>query len=185
MIWLEGKLWNGSELLGMRKFTWIVIIATLLALAAPVRVLAAGGNILYLITWGGYAGNTLVYVQTTIQATERTNNSNLNYTITGPGSDPTIRASHTTPIGRLNAWNTVTDEWSVMNTDWPEGDYTVRLCWSTGASTNCNIAGPVTSVFHSVPTLGWLLAAGGLGILFLFLWRRRNDFAFSGKAGTA
>jgi hypothetical protein len=169
----------------MQKRRWMAVIATLLALAIPVRVLAAEGSILYLITWGGYAADTPVYVQTTVQATTDVNKTNLYYTITGPGSESTLRATHSTPLEKMDAWQTVTDEWSVMNSGWPEGDYTVSLCWSPGNSTNCNIAGPVTAEFHSVPTLGWPLGIAAVGILLVWLWMRRREFAPGRKTEAA
>jgi hypothetical protein len=157
----------------MRKIISFALLLSLFAAALPGRVLAAGGSILYLIAWGGYAPNTTVYVQSTVQATERLNNSNLFYTVSLGG---TVYATHTTPLGRMNAWETVTDEWTTTNSGWPAGNYTITVCWSTGNSQNCNIAGPVTTTQYFVPTLGWELSLAGLAFLLYILWRRRKDF---------
>ncbi|MBN2084417.1 MAG: hypothetical protein JW748_04270 [Anaerolineales bacterium] len=162
----------------MRKIIAYALILSLLLSAFPGRVLAAGGNILYLIAWGGYAPDTAVTVQTTVQATEKQNNTSLYYTISLGG---TVYATHTTPLGRLNAWETATDEWSTMNTGWPAGTYTITVCWSPGSSTNCGIAGPVTTTYYIVPTLGWGLSLTGLAFLMYFLWRRRAEFEPAGE----
>lgn len=143
-------------------------------LLVPSPVLAAGGSILYLVAWGGYAPGTTVYVQSTVQATPgAVNKSNLYYTIS-LGS--TIYATHTTNLGKLNAYQTITDEWTTTNTNWPEGDYTISVCWSTGNSQNCDIAGPVTTAYHFVPTLGWGFSLVALILLLGWLWRRRKEF---------
>jgi hypothetical protein len=157
----------------MKKTISLATILALLGALIPIPVLAAGGTILYLIAWGGYAPDTTVYVQTTVQATTRVNNSNLYYTISLGG---TLYATHTTSLPRLNAWETYTDEWTTVNTGWPEGDYTITVCWSTGNAQNCDIDGPVTTSYHFVPTLGWGLTVAAAGILLLGIWRRRREF---------
>jgi hypothetical protein len=90
--------------------------------------------------------------------------------------DGTVYATHTTHLDRIEEWHTVTDEWSVMNSGWPEGDYTITVCWSQGGSKNCGIAGPVTTTYHIVPTLGWGLTLAAAGLLVIGLWRRRKEF---------
>jgi hypothetical protein len=161
----------------MRLLRSLVVVLTFFILAIPMRVLAAGGSILYLLAWGGYAPDTPVTVQTTVQvANKRINNSNLYYTITGPDPSATLRATHTTPISGLNAYQAYTDEWSTTNTGWPAGTYVITLCWSTGNAQNCDIAGPVTTTFESVPTLGWGLGILGFAILIYWFWRRRAEF---------
>jgi hypothetical protein len=106
----------------------------------------------------------------------------LYYTITGP--DNTIRATHQTSVPTLDPYHTLTDQWSVNNAGWPAGDYTVSICWSTGNATNCDIAGPITTTFHSVPTLGWWLGLAGLAILVYAIWRRRAVFVPVPAGGT-
>jgi hypothetical protein len=155
----------------MRKKVRIAVFLSLIAALLPETVLAAGGNILYLIAWGGYAPDTTVYVQSTVQSDTRINNSNLYYTISLGG---TVYATHTTNLGRLNAWQTFTDEWSTTNSGWPAGNYTITVCWSTGNSQNCDIDGPLTTTYYFVPTLGWGLTAAVLGLLMAALWRRKE-----------
>ncbi|MGB7538186.1 MAG: hypothetical protein WBM17_06575 [Anaerolineales bacterium] len=126
-----------------------------------------------MLAWGGYAPNTPVTVQTTVQATQKVGKSNLFYTIS-LGS--TVYTTHSTLLDKLDAWQTVTDEWSTTNSGWPAGNYTITVCWSTGNSHNCDIAGPVTTTQYFVPTLGWELSLAGLAFLLFILWRRRNEF---------
>jgi len=157
----------------MRTKISLALFFSLMVSLLPVRALAAGGSILYLIAWGGYAPNTTVYVQSTVQATERLNNTNLYYTIS---LDGTVYATHTTSLRRLDPWETVTDEWTTTNSGWPAGTYTITVCWSNGNAKSCNIAGPVTTTYYFVSTLGWGLSLTGLALLLFFLWRRRKEF---------
>jgi hypothetical protein len=157
----------------MRKQISLAVILSLLMTLVPNLVLAAGGRIITLNAWGGWAPDTPVTVQSTVTADTRINNSNLYYTIS-LGS--TIYATHTTPLSRMAANETRNDQWETVNTDWPEGDYTITVCWSTGNAQNCDIDGPVSVTVHFVPTLGWGLTVAALAILVFGFWRRRKEF---------
>jgi hypothetical protein len=161
----------------MRKT--IVLLLTMMILLIPNQVLAAGGRIITLNAWGGYALNTPVYVQSTITADSKISNSNLYYTIS-LGS--TIYANHTTNLTPMNSNETRNDQWQTVNSGWPAGDYTVTICWSTGNSHNCNIAGPKSVTVHFVPTLGWELTLVLLGLLLYIVWRRRKEFEPLGES---
>ena len=155
-----------------KTISFAVILAVLTALI-PGPVLAAGGRIITLNAWGGWAPDTPVTVQSTVTADSKINNSNLYYTIS-LGS--TIYATHTTNLTSMSAYETRNDQWETVNTGWPEGDYTVTVCWSTGAAQNCNIDGPLSVSVHFVPTLGWGLTIAAAGILLVGIWRRRREF---------
>jgi hypothetical protein len=157
----------------MRKIFSCALILSLLVSAFPGRVLAAGGRIITLNAWGGWASGTPVNVQSTITADSKIANSNLYYTISLGG---TIYDSHTTPLTAMAKNETRNDAWETVNSGWPEGDYTITVCWSTGNSQKCDIDGPRTTTVHFVPTLGWGLSLAGLAFLFYFLWRHRKEF---------
>lgn len=57
------------------------LLLTLMVILISSPILAAGGSILYLVAWDGYAPDTKVYVQSTVQATKVVKDSNLYYTI--------------------------------------------------------------------------------------------------------
>jgi hypothetical protein len=155
----------------MRKLFSTAVILSLLLTLVPARVLAAGGRILTLNAWGGWAPGTPVDIQATVSADTDINKTNLYYTIALGG---TIYATHTTSLPAMKMYETRNDQWETTNTGWPMGDYTITVCWSTGNSTNCNIAGPVSTVTHFVPTLGWGLTLIAMGILVYGLYRRRE-----------
>jgi len=155
-----------------RKISCAVLLALLMTLL-PHPVLAAGGSILTLNAWGGWAPSTPVTVQSTVYASSKIGPSNLYYTIS-LGS--TLYATHTTSLTKMSMYETRNDEWSTVNTDWPEGDYTITICWSTGNSQNCDVDGPKSTTVHFVPTLGWTLTVTAVGILLYGLWRRRREF---------
>lgn len=157
----------------MRRFLSTALIFAILASLVPAPVRAAGGRILTLNAWGGWAPGTAVTVQATIFADTKINNSNLYYTISLGG---TVYATHTTPQTPMNQYDTRNDQWETTNTGWPEGDYTITICWSTGNSQSCNIDGPKTTVTHFVPTLGWGLTLFTFGILVYGVYRRRRQF---------
>ncbi len=73
-------------------------------------------------------------------------------------------------------YETRNDTWETVNSGWPEGDYTISICWSTGNSQKCDIDGPLTTSVHFVPTLGWGLSLVGLAFLIFIVWRRRGEF---------
>jgi hypothetical protein len=152
------------------------IVLLLLGTAAVPASLAfqAGdrGVILSLTGIGAARPGDSIVVNARVQALRRINRSNLYYVVSAPSG--AMVAQHTTSLGLLRRGDTYSDSWSTANT--PEtGTYTVTLCWSTGTAHSCNIAS-ASSSFYSVPTLGWALSAAALGLLGLFLWRRRGDF---------
>jgi hypothetical protein len=157
----------------MRKIISLALLLSLGVMLIPSRVHAAGGRILTLNAWGGWAPDTPVTVQATISADSKISNSNLYYTISLGG---TIYATHTTNESSMAMYETRNDQWETTNTGWPEGDYTVTICWSTGNSQNCNIDGPKSVVTHFVPTLGWELTLAAAAVLVFGLWRRRKEF---------
>jgi hypothetical protein len=156
----------------MRKQISLAVVLSLILTVLPQTVLATG-SIFTLNAWGGWAPNTPVTIQSTIYTDSKIGPSNLYYTI-ALGS--TVYATHTTSESAMNANETRNDTWSTVNSGWPEGDYTIRICWSTGNSQNCNIAGPRTTTVHFVPSLGWPLTVAAVAILLYGLWRRRKDF---------
>jgi hypothetical protein len=149
------------------------VILSLLMTVLPHPVLAAGGRIITLNAWGGWAPDTTVTVQSTVTADSKIGPSNLYYTIS-LGS--TLYATHTTSLTKMNANETRNDQWDTVNSGWPEGDYTITVCWSTGNSQNCDISGPLSTTVHFVPTLGWGLTIAAVGILLFGVWRRRKEF---------
>ena len=157
----------------MRKTISFALLLSLLVAVLPGRVLAAGGRILTLNAWGGWAPGTPVNVQSTISADSKISNSNLYYTISLGG---TVYATHTTPLAAMAKYETRNDTWETVNSGWPEGDYTISICWSTGNSHQCDIDGPKTTTVHFVPTLGWELTVAAVAILLYGLWRRRKEF---------
>lgn len=137
--------------------------------------LAADGQILSLTATDGSNPGDTITVQSTVQAQDRIHSSNLYYEITAPSG--TLVASHQTDLGDLDHGKMFSDSWGVENSSFPTvGTYTVTLCWSTGNSHNCALA-TATTTFYSVPTLGWTLGLMALGLLAVFLWRQRADFA--------
>jgi hypothetical protein len=157
-----------------RKVLAMALGAVFLAAVSVRPSLAAGGRIITLNAWGGWAPNTPVDVQATVMADTKISNSNLYYTIS-LGS--TIYATHTTNLSSMSMYETRNDQWETVNSGWPEGDYTITICWSTGNSQNCNIDGPKSVVTHFVPTLGWALTLALVGFLLWIVLSRRRDFA--------
>jgi hypothetical protein len=156
----------------MRKIISSALLLSILAAALPGRVLATG-NIWTLNAWGGWPPEKLVTVQSTIYTDSKIGPSNLYYTIALGG---TVYATHTTSQSAMSAYESRNDQWETGNTDWPEGDYTISICWSTGNAQNCNIAGPRTTTVHFVPTLGWGLTVAMVGVLLFGFWHRRKTF---------
>jgi hypothetical protein len=171
-----GKIFLPRSGKKMRKT--IVLLLTMMIVILPDQVLAAGGRILTLNAWGGWAPDTPVDVQSTITADSKLSTSNLYYTIS-LGS--TLYFNHTTNLSPMNSNETRNDQWETVNSGWPAGDYTVTLCWSKGNSHNCDIAGPTSVTVHFVPTLGWELTLVLLGFLLYVVWRRRKDFELVGQ----
>lgn len=151
----------------------ITLLAALLALPLTAAAQDSSGTILGLAGTGASSPGDSIEIEATVQANSRIQNSNLSYVLTAPSGG--VVATRTVSLGRLEAGQTYSDSWSTSNT--PEiGDYTVTLCWSPGAATNCAIASASTS-FYSVPTLGWGLSILALGLLAVWLHRRRAEFA--------
>jgi hypothetical protein len=159
----------------MRKVLPVLLVILILAAAITEKVMAAGGTILSLTASGGATANSTITIQSQVRADIKIKGSNLYYTITGPDSDSTIRATHRTNVGHLNPNNTFSDSWTTTNTGWPVGNYTLNLCWSTGNGSTCDISS-ATTTFYSVPTLGWTLTFVSLVLLLGWLWRRRKEF---------
>lgn len=159
-----------------RKQLLLAGAAAALSLASIAgAALAADGQILSLTATDGSNPGDTITVQSTVQAEGKIEHSNLYYEIIAP--DGTTVATHQTDPGDLRDGETFSDSWSVSNSGFPEmGTYTVTLCWSPGKSHKCDIALATTS-FYSVPTLGWTLGLTALGLLAVFLWRQRGDFA--------
>ncbi len=122
-------------------------------------------------TDGPNPGDT-ISISSKVEATDKIEQSNFLYQIYAPDG-VTIVETHKTELPRFDAGQTFSDSWSTSNSSFPStGTYTVKLCWSTGNATNCNI-GQAQTTFYSVPTLGWFLSAFGLGLVALWLWRQR------------
>jgi hypothetical protein len=155
--------------------TGISLAMVALVLAVWPAMAAGEGTILSLIGVGAAQPGDPISISSSVQALADIQNSNLYYTITAPSG--ALVAQRTFDPGRMRAGQTVNDAWSTGNT--PEtGTYTVTLCWSTGASTNCNIASASTS-FYSVPTLGWVLSLTGGGLIAIWIYRNRFALAFA------
>jgi hypothetical protein len=153
---------------------WLAMIALILAVC-PARA-AGEGTILSLSAIGASEPGDPIYISSSVQALSAIQNSNLYYTITAPSG--ALVAQRTFDPGRMSAGQIVNDAWSTSNT--PEtGTYTVTLCWSTGASTNCNIASASTSLY-SVPTLGWALGLTGGALIAIWIWGNRRALALAG-----
>jgi hypothetical protein len=144
-----------------------------LALAVAPALGANDGVILSLSAIGASKPGDPIQISSSVQANSRINNSNLFYTVTAPSG--AVVAQRTVDPGRMDPGQVFNDSWSTSNT--PEtGTYTVALCWSTGNSTNCDIASASTQ-FYSVPSLGWPLTMLGVGLIALWVWRNRRALA--------
>jgi hypothetical protein len=152
---------------------WIGLLAVSLmttagASASPLK--ANTGSIQSLTAQGAAQPGDPIDIASTVQATDRINNSNLYYELSDP-SGAVIDTRQIDP-GRMSAGQTVSDAWQHTNPP-STGTYTVTLCWSTGNSHNCDIDFKSTQ-FSSVPTLGWPLSAAAFGMLGIWIWRRRE-----------
>ena len=153
---------------------WVLavsLMATAGASASPLR--ANTGTILSLTAVGAQQPGDPIDVNSTVQATDSVNNSNLYYELMDP-SGAIIFTRQVSPP-RMVAGDTFSDSWTYTNPP-STGSYTVSLCWSTGNSHNCDIASNTTQ-FSSVPTMGWPLSLVAIGMLGVWVWRRREVLA--------
>jgi hypothetical protein len=140
--------------------------------AAPLRA-PGEGQITSLIMAGAQNPGDPIDIDSSVLATTKCQNTNLYYEV----YSPTMVLVDTRQVGppKLDPGESYDDSWSTYNT--PEtGDYTVTLCWSTGASPNCNIDYAETTAW-SVPTLGAGLSILALCLTGLWLYLHRADFA--------
>ncbi|MGH2628210.1 MAG: hypothetical protein ACRDHY_16345 [Anaerolineales bacterium] len=148
-----------------------------LLLAVPLGAAWAQANIGVIVslvgTGAGSPGNP-IQISSTIRADSSIQNSNLLYKLYSPSGALLLTRKIGAP-NNMDPGDTFGDAWSYSNPP-DTGDYTVTLCWSTGNAENCDIASSSTG-FYSVPTLGWTLTVVSLGLLAVFLYRRRRDFA--------
>jgi hypothetical protein len=144
-----------------------------LAVAAGPALAANNGEILSLSAIGASRPGDPIVVNSSVQAIDDINQSNLSYAIFSPRG--ALVAVHRTDPRRMGPGDVFNDTWSTSNT--PEtGTYTVVLCWSVGSSTNCRID-LAYAQFYSVPTLGWPLTALGAGLIGFWIWRNRRAFS--------
>lgn len=140
--------------------------------AAPLRT-PGEGQITSLVMVGAQNPGDPIDIDSSVLATTKCQNTNLYYEVYSPTM--VLVDTRWADPPKLNPGDTFDDSWSTSNTPEP-GDYTVTLCWSTGASSNCNIDYAETTAW-SVPTLGAALSILGLGFVAAWLYRRRADFA--------
>lgn len=131
------------------------------------------GQITSLTVVGAQNPGDPIDIDSSVLATTKCQNTNLYYEV----YSPTMVLVDTREVDppKLDPGETYDDSWSTYNTS-ETGDYTVTLCWSTGGSKNCNIDYAETTVW-SVPTLGAALSMLSLGLLAVWLYRRRADFS--------
>ncbi|MEX0789064.1 MAG: hypothetical protein WD906_05885 [Anaerolineales bacterium] len=146
-------------------------VVVLALLAAPVRAWAQG-NSGVILSLTGTSGDPIT-ISATMRADTSIQTSNLLYKLYSPSGALLSTRKVDAPRG-LNAGDTFGDSWDYSNP--PEtGNYRVTLCWSTGNAENCDIAGAETG-FYSVPTMGWIFGLASMGLLGVFLHRRRAAF---------
>lgn len=156
--------------------TWKAAFLVLL-LAAPLATAWAQSNvgtITSLVGSGAGSPGDPIQISSTIRADSSIQNSNLLYKLYSPGGALLLTRKIGVP-NSMDPGDTFNDSWTYSNPP-DTGNYTVTLCWSTGNAENCDIASSSTG-FYSVPTLGWGLSLASLGVLAVFLYRRRRDFA--------
>jgi len=139
---------------------------------------AQDGTVVSLTASDAPSPGQTITISATLLANSAINNSNVYYEILAPDGT-TVVATHTTDPPNMAAGETFSDSWTTTNTSFTApGTYSLRLCWSPGGSSGCQIIGGSPSVvsFYSVPTLSAWLWPMGLALLGWFLWARRADF---------
>lgn len=178
----------------MRVFLRVAIGVTLSAAWLSAAFLGPGSNRAFAAPLAKEEGRILrltasdapnlgdsVVISSLVEALDEIKRHNLYYVVRAPSG--TVVATHRVELPEMEEGDTYSDSWSISNSSFPEtGTYTVVLCWNKGRRGNgCNIDRAETT-FYSVPTLGWGLTAVALGLLGVFLWRRREDFRPEGAA---
>jgi len=154
----------------------ISAVAIFALLAVPAFAQTSKGTITSLTASDAPNQGDSVRVRSGERADVKISNSNLWYQIFAPDG-VTVVATHTTNMPKMKAGDTYSDSWSTSNSSFPSiGTYTVRLCWSTGNSHNCDIDSASTT-FYSVPSLGPFFSLIALALVAFWIWRRRRDFA--------
>ncbi len=150
--------------------------AILMLLTVPALAQTSKGVITGLTASDASSQGSSVNIHSSERADTKISNSNLYYQVFAPDG-VTVVATHTTNMPNLKAGDTYSDSWSTSNASFPSiGTYTVRLCWSTGNSQNCDIDSASTT-FYSVPSLGWFFSLVGIALVVIWVWRRRREFA--------
>jgi hypothetical protein len=148
----------------------------LMLFAVPALAQTSKGVITGLTASDASSQGSSVNVHSSERADVKISNSNLYYQIFAPDG-VTVVATHTTNMPNMRAGDTYSDSWSTSNASFPSiGTYTVRLCWSTGNSQNCDIDSASTT-FYSVPSLGWFFSLVALALVGVWVWQRRHEFA--------
>jgi hypothetical protein len=155
-----------------RRLALIAIVCTLVTCPSGVAAQGHQGDIVSLVANDAPNPGGTVCVTTVLHALTKVQQSNLSLQIIAPDGS-TVVATHTTAVpDRLPAGSDWTYTWCLLNTGFPtSGNYSVRACWSTGASGNCNIA-QATTAFYCVPTLGAVLLPLLVATVALVLWSR-------------
>lgn len=148
------------------------VLIILLILVLPIGLIygANNGTITSLSASGGANPGEDITISVSIRANSRVNNSNLYFRIISPAG--VVVATHTASPPSMNGGDTWSYSWISNNSSYPEmGTYTVSVCWSPGASQNCQIASASTT-FYSADSLGPLLLVG-FALVGLLVWRQR------------
>ncbi len=158
-----------------RKLILSACTVAALMVTTGVALAAIDGTITSLSATDAPDFNQTITINAAFLANANINNSNVYYEIIAPDG-VTVVATHTTSMPSMNGGDTFSASWPTTKSSFPSsGTYTLRACWSSGSSANCQIASASTT-FFSVPTVGVWLALAGVVLLGWFLWRRRSDF---------
>ena len=162
----------------MRRWPIAVILVLFLAISTPLSAEAVParsvtGEITSLTATGASDPGDPIQISSSSEAKSSLEKTNLYYEVFDEAG--TLVATRQYNADRLEAGDVVNDNWSTTNTP-TTGTYTVTLCWSTGQAHNCDIDYVETS-FYSVPSLGWPLTVVAVGLLSLFILRRKSDFS--------
>jgi hypothetical protein len=142
----------------------------------PAMAQSNSGTIISLGVSGGSQHGDTITISSQVMANSAIQRSNLSYQILAPDG-VTLVASHSTSApNSMSAGDTFNHNWSTNNSGFPvQGTYSVTICWSTGNSTNCDIAS-ATTTFYSVPTLGWTLSLAFVALVAYWIYARRLEF---------